>query len=69
MCPLILNVDALKKIFGADVVSGGEGKLISQKCNQNVLTSTTKKLKKIEGSGSEELTECPSQEEKEEGSI
>ena len=33
MCPPILNVDVLKKIFGADVISGGEGKVIrTQKC-------------------------------------
>ena len=65
MCP-ILNVDVLKKIFGADVVSGGEGKLIRQKCNQKCIDLYNKRIKvKTEGSGSEkELTECPSQEEK-----
>ena len=45
MCPPIVNVDVLKNIFGADIVSGGEGKLIRQKCNQNVLMSTTNELK------------------------
>ena len=53
-----------KEIFGADVISGGEGKLIrTQKC----IDLYNKKIKvKIEGSGSEKkLTECPSQEEKE----
>ena len=52
------------KIFGADVISGGEGKLI---CTRKCIDLYNKKIKvKIEGSGSKkELTECPSQEEKE----